>query len=72
LVLYWDFAHVFYEGGKRRSEPPRGDHRLADLTSSDVIVLEENEYNIGTTDHLNALHSLIVSTARQQSASASR
>lgn len=70
--FYWDFAHVFYEGGKRRSEPPRGDNRLADLTSSDVIVLEENEYNIGTTDHLNALHSLIVSKARQQSASASR
>jgi hypothetical protein len=45
---------------------------LAEVASSDVIVLEENEYNIGTTDHLNALHSLIVSKARKQSASATR
>jgi alginate O-acetyltransferase complex protein AlgJ len=70
--FYWNFAHVFYQGDKRRSEPPRDDTRVSDLTTSDVILLEENESILGMTDHLNALHSLVVAADRAQSASADR
>jgi alginate O-acetyltransferase complex protein AlgJ len=67
--FYWNFAHVFYEGDRRRSEPARDDNHLTDLTSSDVILLEENESILGLTDHLNALHSLVVAADAKQSAS---
>jgi hypothetical protein len=45
---------------------------VSDLTSSDVILLEENESILGMTDHLNALHSLVVAADRARSASADR
>ena len=66
--FYWNFAHVSYANGKRQSAPPRDEDRLTDLASSDVIVLEENEFNIAETDHLKALHALVVSATRMTSA----
>jgi hypothetical protein len=69
--FYWNFAHVFYAGGKRQSESPREEDRPADLASSDVILLEENEYNIGETDHLNALHALVIAEAHKKDAGGS-
>jgi hypothetical protein len=70
--FYWNSAHVFYHGDKRRSEPPSDDTRVTDLTSTDVILLEENESILAMTDHLNALHSLVVAADRTQSASTDR
>jgi hypothetical protein len=67
--FYWNFAHVFYAAGKRQSEPPRDEERTIDLAGSDVILLEENEYNIGETDHLNALHALVMSEIHKDSTS---
>jgi hypothetical protein len=67
--FYWNFAHVFYAGDKRRSEPPRDAERPADLAGSDVILLEENEMNIGETDHLKELHALVVSVGGMSSTS---
>jgi alginate O-acetyltransferase complex protein AlgJ len=66
--FYWNFSHVFYAEGKRRSAPPVQADRLADLAGSDVILLEENELMIGETDHLTALHGLVVSAGRMTSA----
>ncbi|MBV9395027.1 MAG: hypothetical protein JOZ84_11510 [Methylobacteriaceae bacterium] len=66
--LYWDFYHIAFVGHGREFAPPRDEDRLADLASSDVIVLEENEMNIGETDHLKALHALVVSAVRMTSA----
>jgi hypothetical protein len=66
--FYWNFAHVYYAADKRRSEPPRDAQRAADLAGSDVILLEENEMNIGETEHLKELHALAVSAGHMGSA----
>jgi hypothetical protein len=66
--FYWNFYHIVYAEGRRRSTPPRDEDRPADLVASDVILLEENEYNIGVTEHLNALHSFVASIAQKNSA----
>ena len=68
--FYWNFAHVYYAGDKRRSEPAQDAGRPADLASSDVILIEENELNIGETEHLKALHSLVLAAGRMNSARA--
>jgi alginate O-acetyltransferase complex protein AlgJ len=65
--FYWNFAHVSYPNGKRQSAPPSDEDRLADLAGSDVLLLEENEFNIGETEHLKALHALVVSATRMTS-----
>lgn len=66
--FYWDFLHIAYAGGERRSEPAREAERVADLAGSDVIVLEENEMNIGETEHLKALHALVASETHMATA----
>jgi hypothetical protein len=67
--FYWDRLHMSFAGKGRELAPPRDEDRLADAANSDVILLEENEMNIGETDHLKALHALIRSTTRMSSAS---
>ena len=67
--FYWDRLHMSFAGREREVAPPRDEDRLADLAGSDVILLEENEMNIGETDHLKALHALILSSTRISSAS---
>jgi alginate O-acetyltransferase complex protein AlgJ len=66
--FYWNFAHVSYANGKRQSVPPREEERLADLAGSDIILLEENEMNIGETEHLKALHASVMSASRTTNA----
>jgi hypothetical protein len=67
--FYWDRLHMSFAGKDREFAPPRDEDRLADLAGSDVILLEENEMNIGETDHLKALHALILSSTRISSVS---
>jgi hypothetical protein len=67
--FYWDRLHMSFAGNGREFGPPRDEDRLADLAGSEVILLEENEMNIGETDHLKALHALILSSTRISSAS---